>query len=222
MKRTLCAVLAAVILTVSLFSLNVFASDATKTEALLAKLNEAKEVSVTLTAGDTSFFGMSVSSTSTFTLKDNNAAYEYNTGLLRVKVILRDGAAYAYLPSVPFFYVKLDNTGLKNLDVWSVIENATKITIGVLNYVSSYEEELNGVTYYVEEFNDRAQVTSKFYYSGDQLKLINVKDARTGSVQNTLFENISFEAADSEFTVPTGLNLSTVLKWLFTMMIATA
>lgn len=216
MKKTVSAFLAALILMLSVFSVNVFAADTTKTDALLSKIADTKEFSVSFTAGNT-ILG---TSTDTVHIKGNNVAYDYASGFLKTRVVLKDGVAYAYLPILPFFYVKLENTGLENLNLWQIIGNAFGITMAVLNYVKSYSEEYNGETYFVEEFNDRAQVTSKFYYKGDTLKLLIVDDAKTGSHQVTSFESYSFTVDDSVFTEPAGLDLSIILRWLFTALIA--
>lgn len=215
MKKTISSILVAVILVVSVFSINAFA-ETTKTEALFDKVSNAKELSLTFTSGDT----VLGSSTDTVHVKGNNIAYEYNTGFLKVMVVLKDGTAYAYLPAVPFFYVKLDNTGIINVDVWQVIKTAFGITKGVTQYVGASSETLDGKEYYVEEFNDRAQTTLKFYYEGEMLKMLSVKDSKTGSIQNTLFDSYSFSVSDSVFATPSGLDLSVIFTWLFTALIA--
>lgn len=215
MKKTVSAVLVAVIIALSVFSVNCFAATP-KTDVLLSQIRNANEMSVTFTAGNT----LLGTSTDTVYVKGNSVAYDYKTGFLSARVILKDGQAFAYLPLLPFFYVKLDNTGLKNVDVHQLIDSVFGITMGVLNYVKSYDEAYDGKTYYVEEYNDRAQVTSKFYYDGDTLKMLIVNDARTGSHQVTLFENYSFTVSDSVFAAPAGLDLSVVLKWLFNLIIA--
>lgn len=214
MKKTICGILAAVILVVSVFSINAFAAE-TKTDTLFDTIKNSKELSLTFTAGDT-ILG---SSTDTVHVKGNDIAYEYNTGFLKVMVVLKDGTAYAYLPMLPFFYVKLANTGIIKIDVWQIINTAFGITQGVLNYVGSSTETVDGKDYYVEEFNDRAQVTSKFYYEGDTLKMLSVKDARTGSTQNTLFDSYSFTVSDSVFATPSGVDLSIIFSWLFAALI---
>ena len=215
-KKTVSAVLA-LVMVFSVLSVGAFAA-ATKTETLIETVKTKKEVSVTLTAGNTALGA----STDKITVKGNAVAYDYNTGFFKVRVVVRDNTAYAYLPILPFFYVKVDNLGIAKLDVWSVIEKASGVTFAVLNYVKSYNEEIDGKTYFVEEFNDRAQVTSKFCYIGDDLKLLKVTDARTGSVQNTYFENISFSVPDSEVAVPGGFDLTPFLKGLFAAFIASA
>ncbi len=215
MKKTISSILVAAILLVSVFSINAFA-DTNKTEALFDKVSNATELSLTFTSGDT----LLGSSTDTVHVKGNNIAYEYNTGFLKVMVIIKDGTAYAYLPMLPFFYVKLANTGLIKIDVWQIIKTAFGITKGVTQYVGASTETVDGKEYYVEEFNDRAQTTLKFYYEGDTLKKLSVIDSKTGSVQNTLFDSYSFSVSDSVFATPSGLDLSIIFSWLFSALLA--
>ncbi len=219
MKKTI-SIIISVILIVSVFSLNAFAAT-TKTETLINKLNSEKEVAVTLTAGDIPLFGAYSNATDTIYIKGDKAAYDYNAGFINARVVLDGDEVTAYLPIFPFVHVKLDSKAIGSVDIWGIIEDVTSITLGVLNYVKSYEEESGGKTYYVEEFNDRAQVTSKFYYVGDELKMLKVTDAKTNSVQNTYFENISFEVDDSIFKLPLiSFDLTPILKGLFLAMLA--
>lgn len=219
MKKAL-SILMSVILIVSLFSLNAFAAT-TKTRELLDKLNTEKEVSVALRAGDIPLFGLASNSTDTIYIKGDKVAYEYKAGFINARVVLDGDEIVGFLPIFPFIHVKLDSSAIGSIDVWGLIEGATNITLGVLNYVKSYTETVEGKEYYVEEFNDRAQVTSKFYYEGDNLKMLKVTDAKTNSVQNTYFENISFEVNDSIFELPViSFDLTTILKGLFLALIA--
>lgn len=221
MKKIISVSIAAVLLVMSVFSVNAFAADTTKTEALLDKLNTSKEVAVSLKAGDIPLFGSNSNASDTVYIKGDMAAYEYNAGFLSVRVVLDGDEIIAYLPILPFIHVKLESSALGSVDIWGLIEDATKITMGVLAYVDTYEEELGGVKYTVEEFNDRAQVTSKFYYQGDDLKFLNVVDKQTNSVQNTYFESISFDVDDSVFELPAiSFDLTPVLQGLFLALIA--
>lgn len=215
--KKILAVIFALIFTMSAFSVTSFAAD-TKTQALVEKAKNGKEVAVTFTAGNT----VLGSSTDKIYIKGDYAAYDYSTGFLTIRVVIRDNTAYAYLPAVPFFYVKVDSLGLGTLDVWSLIEKAGGVTFSVLSYQKSYEGEVNGKTYYIEEYNDRAQVTSKFCYEGDELKLLNVYDARTFSTQNTYFENISFTVDDSVVKKPSGIDLTPFLKGIFLALLSSA
>ncbi len=210
MKKRITAAVAAALIIAILFSVCGFAAG-TKTDALLDKVSNSKEMSVTLTAGNT-ILG---SSTDTYYIDGDAAAFDWNNGFITVRVVLRDGTAYAYFPMLPFFYAKLDNTGLVKIDVSALIKNAVGLTKGITHFEKSYEEELDGKKYYVEQFNDGAQVTLKFYYDGDTLKLLSVYDAKTKSTQNTWFENISFTVNDSITAVPVGFDVTPFLKSLF-------
>ena len=81
MKKTLSILIASIIFVMSFFSVNAFASEAPKTDALLDKLESATEVSVTMRAGETKLFGLMPSTvTNTIAIKGNDACYEYNAG----------------------------------------------------------------------------------------------------------------------------------------------
>ncbi len=221
MKKIISVSIAAILLVMSVFSVNAFAADTTKTEALLDKLNTSKEVAVSLKAGDIPLFGSNSNASDTIYIKDDMAAYEYNAGFVNVRVVLDDDEIIAFLPIFPYVHVKLESSALGSVDIWGLIEDATKVTMGVLAYVDTYEEEVGGVKYTVEEFNDRAQVTSKFYYQGDDLKILKVEDKQTNSVQNTYFESISFDVDDSIFELPAiSFDLTPVLQGLFLALIA--
>ena len=219
MKKTLSIILSAILI-ISVFSLNAFAAN-TKTETLINKLNTEKEVAVTLTAGDIPLFGANSDATDTIYIKDKKAAYEYNAGFINVRLVLDDDGIVAFLPVFPYIHVKLDSKAIGSIDIWGLINDATNVTLGVLNYVKSDNEDVEGKTYYVEEFNDRAQVTSKFYYDGDDLRILKVTDAKTGSVQYTYFEDISFDVDDNIFELPLiSFDMTPILQGLFLALIA--
>ena len=80
--------------------------------------------------------------------------------------------------------------------------------------------DVDGTKYYVEEYDDREFVTSKFYYIGDDLKMLIVTDSSTGSVQYTYFDDISFKVDDSMFEVPAlAFDLSPILKTFFVSLL---
>lgn len=215
MKKTLSIIIATIILVMSVFSVNAFAAE-TKTDALLGKLKESKEVAVSLQAGDIPLFGENSDATDTFYIKGDKAAYEYKAGFINVRVVFDGDKVIAFIPSIPFIHVKLETKALGSINIGALIEEATNLTSGVLAYVDTYEEELGGIKYTVEEYNDRAQVTSKFYYQNDELKILKVEDKKTLSVQNTYFENIEFEVDDSIFELPlVSFDVTPLLQGLF-------
>lgn len=222
MKKFFSISLTFAILFVSLFSINAFAEEALpKTDALLDRLETATEVSVTIKSGETKLFGVIPAKiTNTVAVKGNTVAYEYSVGFITARVVTADDGIYAYMPTLPFFYVKMDRNPLEGADIWALVLDAANITQGFIAYRESYEETVDGVTYYVEKYDDREFVTSKFYYEGDTLKMLKVEDSSTGSIQYTYFEDISFDVDDSFFSIPSGAaDLSPILKGIFASLI---
>lgn len=220
MKKTISIFIASTILILSVFSVNAFAATP-KTDALLDKLETTTEVSVTIRSGETLLFGaIPATITNTVAVKGNNVCYEYSAGFLKARIVTADDGLYGFSPTLPYFYVKMGNNNpFEGADVWSLVLDAANITQGFIQYIKSYEETVDGKTYYVEEYNDREFVTSKFYYIGDELVWLNVTDSSTGSVQNTYFEDISFNVDDSVFSVPKGaFDLSPILLGIFASM----
>lgn len=219
MKRFISLTLA-IVMIFALMSTMAFAAD-NKTDALLSKVANATEMQVTVRSGDTAMG----SSATTYYIKGNAAAYEFTNGFFKVRVVYRDGNVYAYLPILPFFYAKLTNTGLVKLDIPALLKSAMGLTKTITVYEGAAEETIDGVTYYVETYNDRAQAVLKYCYTGDELKLLKVTN-RTGtaaeSVQYTYFDSYSFSVSDSIVAVPTGIDVSPLFKTLFLGMLASA
>ena len=220
MKKTLSVLIASIILIMSVFSVNAFAASP-KTDALLDKLETATEVSVTIRSGETKLFGFFPATIkNSVSVKGNNICYEYSAGFLKARIIANDDGIYGYLPTLPFFYVKMDTNPIKGANVWAMVLGAADLTQAFTRYLKSYEETVDGTTYYVEEYDDREFVISKFYYVGDELKMLIVTDKSTGSVQNTYFDDISFTVSDSMFEVPAAaIDLTPLLKGIFLSLI---
>ncbi len=219
-SKKLLALLLSLLLACSSFALFANAAETPKTQKLIDAINGGQAVSVTLRAGSTPFGN----SSDTFVIKGNALAYEYNTGLFNVRLVFKDGVLYGYLPKLPFLYVKLgsEELGMLGLDVPTLVKTVTGVTFAILRYVKSYQETIDGVTYDVEEYFDNATVTAKFCYVGDQLKLLKVTDAQTHSVQNTYFENISFDVSDSAVAVPVGINITPLIRLFLGSLLAGA
>ncbi len=219
MKKTLSIIMSAILI-ISVFSFNVFAVTP-KTDLLLDKLETATEVSVTIRSGETMLFGaIPATITNTVAVKGNNVCYEYNAGFIGARIVANEDGIFAYMPNLPFFYIKMDSNPLNGTDVWSLVLSAANITQGFIQYIKSYNETLDGQTYYVEEYNDREFVTSKFYYVGDELKMLIVTDSSTNSVQYTYFEDISFDVDDGAFEVPAAaFDLTPFLKGIILSLI---
>lgn len=223
MKRFLSVILAMVML-VSCFCINAFAAETPKADALLDRLETEEEVLVTINSGSTMLFGFLPSDIqNTVAVKGNSIAYEYTAGFLKVRIIASEEGIYAYVPTLPFFYVKLDTNPLENADIWQLVKDAANLTQGFMRYLESYNETVDGKEYYVEEYDDREFVTTKFYFDGDELKMLKVEDSSTHSIQYTYFDEIAFEVDDSFFEVPTGaFDLSPILTGLILSIIAAA
>ncbi len=224
MKRILSAILVAVIMLGSVFSVNAFAASTPKADALLDKIETATELSVTLRSGQTMLFGfIPATITNTIAVKGNSLAYEYSAGFLKVKVIVSDDGIYAYSPTLPFFFVKLEENPLKGTDVWTLVKEGANLTQAFIQYIDSYEETVDGKKYYVEEYNDREFVTTRFYFEGETLKFLKVTNSQTLSVQYTYFDDISFDVDDSFFKVPAAaFDLSPVLTGLILSILKVA
>ena len=161
--------------------------------------------------------------TNTIAVKGDTIAYEYSASFLKVKVIISDEGIYAYSPTLPFFYVKLEENPLKDADIWTLVKEGANLTQAFIQYIDSYEETVDGVKYYVEEYNDREFVTTKFYFEGETLKFLKVTNSQTLSVQYTYFDNITFEVEDSYFDIPSGaFDLSPILTGLILSILAAA
>ncbi len=223
MKKTLSIILTAALLILSVFSVNAFAEESKNlTLELIDKLNTTQEVAITFKSGGVNLFGGAASeSYDTIAAKGNNVAYQFDASFLSVRAVMTNGKVYAFFPTLPYFYAKLDSFALKGVDVWEAVKEASHLTTSILDYQKCYTETVDGTEYYVEEFNDRATVTSKFYYDSDNnLKILKVTDSSKGSVYYTHFESISFEVDNSFFEIPKmAIDVTPLLKWLFATLV---
>ena len=222
MKKFFSLALTFAILVVSIFSVNAFAASPTKTEALLDKMNTAKEVSVTIRTGKSGVYGSDYGVANTIYVKDKELAYDLNNGFVTMRAVMTDGKIVGFLPKIPFFYLKIASPFVAGDGMWSAIKGISDITMGILYHVGNGTETVDGTEYYVEEFNDREYVTSKFYYVGDELKMLRVEDVSKKTVQYTYFDNISFEVDDSVFDTPIfAIDLTPILMLFFSSLLGT-
>ncbi len=223
MKRLISVILALVMLA-SCFGISAFAAETPKADALLDRLETEDEVLVSINSGNTKLFGFLPSDIkNTVAVKGNSIAYEYTAGFLKVRIIASPEGIYAFVPTLPFFYVKLDRNPLENADIWQMVKDAANLTQGFMQYLESYNETVDGKEYYVEKYDDREFVTTKFYFDGDELKMLKVEDSSTHSVQYTYFDDITFDVDDSFFEVPKGaFDLSPILTGLILAIISAA
>ena len=223
MKKLLSVILAMVML-VSCFCISAFAAETPKADALLDRIETEDEVLVTLDSGNTMLFGFLPSDIkNTVAVSGNTIAYEYTAGFIKIRVIANEDGIYAFMPTIPYFYVKLDVNPFGSADIWQFVKDAANLTQGLTRYLDSYTETVDGKEYYVEEYDDREFVTTKFYFEGDDLKMLKVEDSSTKSIQYTYFDEISFDVDDSFFKIPKGaFDLSPLLTGLILSLIAAA
>ena len=224
MKKTLSVLLASIILIMSVFSLTAFATESPKTDALLDKLETEDEFCVNFTSGQSTIFSfLGKNPANQIAVKNNEISYEIDNGFIVIRVVANKAGVYAYIPSFPFMYVKLDSKILAIADIAELLEKTSNLTQGFIQFVDSYNETFEGTEYYVEEYNDREFVTSKFYYIGDELRILKVENSKTKSVQYTYFDGIEFTANDELFDVPVlAIDVTPILKGLFMSLLGSA
>ncbi len=213
MKKIISLILT-VVLMLSVCSISAFAAD-TKTENLFDKIEDTKEISVTFRTGRGDEFGDSYSVINTVHMKGEEIAYDFDNGFFKLRTLTDDGKLVSFLPSFPFIHMTVVNLPFINVDVWGLIEKISDFTMEFLVFVRSYETEIDGVTYYVEEFSDRGSVINSFYYVGDDLKVLKAQDFAKKTIQYTYFDNVSLEVEDSVFDRPLiSFELTAVLSFL--------
>ena len=216
MKKVL-SILLALIIALSAFSTAAFAADVpkTKTEALLDKLYTATELQVSFTP-DKKFASDLPMSAITVYAKGNDIAVDTKLGFLPVRAVKTGDACYAYSPLLPFAYLSIDSKVIDGIigdkDIWEYVHKTVDSARLLLAYVKSYDEKIGDETYLVEEFNDREHVTTKFYYKGDMLKLINVYNESDKTTQVTTINDYSFTVDAAVFKAPAGIDLTKLLK----------
>lgn len=200
MKKSISLILALVI-ALSVFTLSVFAAD-TKTEILFNAIEDTKEVSVTFRTGRSETFGDSYSVINTVHMKGEKIAYDFDNGFFKLRTLADEGKLVSYLPAFPFVYMSVTDLSVGEIDIWEAVKSLSDFTMEFLVFQGSYTTTIDGVTYYVEEFNDRGTVVNSFYYVGDELKILKAQDFAKETIQYTYFDNMSLKVDDSVFSKP--------------------
>ena len=136
-------------------------------------------------------------------MKGEDIAYDFDNGFFKIRTITDDGNLVSFLPSFPYIHITtfLD-LPFVNIDYWSLIEKVTNFTMDFLVYQNSYTTTIDGVTYYVEEFNDRGSVVNSFYYVGDDLKVLKAEDFAKQTTQYTYFDYVAVDVDSGAFHRP--------------------
>lgn len=221
MKKAICIFLTATILMLSLFGMNAFAAETTKTDALFDKIEETKEVAVTFRTGKSKEFGDSYSAINTVYLKGEKVAYDFNNGTITLRTIVDGDTLVSYIPSFPFIHMRMEELSFGDFDLWETIKGTSDFTMEFLVFVKSYETEIDGVTYYVEEFSDRGSVINSFFYVGDEFKILKAQDFAKDTIQYTYFDNVSLTVEDKIFEMPAiSFDFTAVMQWFLSFFMA--
>ena len=201
MKKTISLILVFV-LAFSVFALNASAAT-TKTEALFDAIEEKKEVTLTFRTGKSKNFGDAFSVVNTVHMKGDDIAYDFDNGYFKIRTMTDDGNLVSFFPSFPYIHMTtfLD-LPFVNIDYWSIIEKVSNFTMDFLVFQGSYTTTIDGVTYYVEEFNDRGTVVNSFYYVGDDLKVLKAEDSAKKTIQYTYFDYVAANVDSGAFHRP--------------------
>ena len=200
MKKSVSLILV-VVLMLSVFSFGTFAAD-TKTEALFDKIDETKEVSVTFRMGTGKDFGKAYSVVNTVYMKGEDIAYDFDNGYFTLRTITDDGNLVSFMPAFPYIHATMLKLPFVSVDMWGIVEKISGFTMDFLVFVKSYETEIDGVKYYVEEFSDRGSVINSFYYVGDDLKVLKAEDSAKKTIQYTYFDEVSLSVDRAIFKRP--------------------
>ncbi len=219
MKKTL-SLLLAFVLALSLFTVSVYAAE-TKTETLFNAVEDKKEIAVTFKTGKSESLGDSWPQLNTVYLKGDKVAYDFNNGFFTIRTLIDGNSLVSYFTNFPFIYMKADELSFGNFDLWNTIKGLSDFTTEFLVFVNSYETEINGEKYYVEEFSDRGSVINSFYYKEDDLKILKAQDFEKDTIQYTYFENVSLTVDEKVFELPAiSFDFTVLMKWLISLFIA--
>ena len=217
MKKSISLILA-LALALSVLSLSAFAAD-TKTENLFNAIEETKEVCITFRTGRTETFGESYSVINTVHMKGEDIAYDFDNGFFKLRTTVDEGKLLSYLPAFPFVYMSVADLPIAGIDVWGTIKSLSDFTMEFLVFQGSYTTTIDGVTYYVEEFNDRGSVVNSFYYIGDELKVLKAQDFAKETIQYTYFDSVSLDVDTSVFSKPLmSFELTAVLQFFIKLL----
>lgn len=213
MKKVISLVLV-LMLALSAFSLSAFAAE-TKTETLFDTIEETKEVCVSFRTGRSDTFGDSFSVQNTVYMDGDKIAYDFDNGFFKLRTLTDEGKLVSFLPAFPFIHMTVVNLPFVEVDVWGIIEKLSNFTMDFLVFQGSYETTIDGVTYYVEEFNDRGSVVNSFYYQNDELKVLKAQDFAKKTIQYTYFDEVKLDVDSGVFHRPLiSFELTAVLSFL--------
>lgn len=196
MKKIISIFIATVILMMSAFSINAFA-DTPKTEELLNQISESNEAYAIITNAENAV----LNSNNFIAFKDDMNYFDFNIGMITIRLLSVGDYTYIYMPKFPLYYIKFDR--IFGVDISS--EEELIEVVGLPNskfqYVKSYEETLDGKTYYVDEYIDDYGEPIKYYYYNDILEYV-VSITSDGTSYTLTVEEFSLDVDDDNFSPP--------------------
>lgn len=193
MKKFISAVLTAIILIISVFSVNVFAQEQTQVEKWIQDF-ENYELEIKATS-----YYAGQKTVSKLYIKDKNIAAISTLPISKsytaeIKAIIKDGYSCLYLTSFPFLHIKVKT----NDNIFQSIDPFEFI------YSKSYEIQDGSTTYYIEEFTDKNSDTLiKYYFVGDNLMRVEADGTdEYGDYSPSVIEILSDKVNDNEFRIP--------------------
>ena len=218
MKRTL-SILLALIIALSTFSMAAFAEEAsqTKTAALIEKVFNATEFRLSFSMEEESGNGLSAPD-STLYLKGNDFVLDTKIKSLPIRATKLGDTIYCYIPFLPFLYISVksdfSDVGGETEEMWANIRDDILKIEETFSLAKSYEDKIGSETYFVEEFSDNADITAKFYYLGEELKLVTIQNASKGTNQIVKVNSYSFEVNERLFKKPIGIDITKLLGFI--------
>ncbi|MBQ2973030.1 MAG: hypothetical protein IJE19_01620 [Clostridia bacterium] len=192
MKKLTCITLAATIFIMSVFSVSAFAQEQTRTEKWIQNVDDYEiEAKITNSInGEKSDAKMYVKNGDFAIICDFPLSSYITT---KIKVIIKDGYFYMFSPYFPFVSLKVELT-----DDMLIIPETEELI-----YIQSYEEQIDSITYYVEEFTNEYNAITKSYFLGDNLvKTESELTDEYGNYESSVIEIVSHKVKNSVFFVP--------------------
>lgn len=218
MKRAL-SILLALIIALSAFSMAAFAEEApqTKTAALVEKVCNATEFCLSFSTEEESGNGLSAPD-STLYVKGSDFVLDTKMRSIPIRATKLGNTIYMCISILPFLYVSFksdfSDIGEETKDMWTKVKDDILEIGETFSLSKSYEDKIGSETCFVEEFSDNADITAKFYYLGEELKLVTIQNAAKGTNQIVKVNSYSFEVNERLFKKPIGIDITKLLGFI--------
>lgn len=215
MKKIISVILSAVILVMSVFSVNAFAQEQTRTEKWYESLTHITEYELIL-------------KTKVDNIEADAHCYCENGDIaiitdmpfsdekdIRIKAIVKDGIFYLTFPSLPFIYLKYDLEETPISDAFSETVSYEDLTL-----INAGETEAYGSTYFKEEYITDENITFKYYFEGENLQFYEAIGVdEEGNEFEYKYKLVSLEVADNMFEIPWySINITPIIILLSSLL----